>query len=387
MLVRAGSHGDATHPYTLLVEVLDNVGTLELYAEEDTYVAQGDGAPHGAAQDLLVGRDELGQEQQALFRFDLNDLPPCLSTIASAAFMVTLSQHDALRLYSIELMGVTGSWNEDTLTWPFRPDMVSTGESAEVGNQYGQYYQWDATNLVQGWLDAGVWSPAASPCAPWKMAAAASLAATPRSWAVPSWVIHAVAPDPGLPATISGRVYDDANGDGNHDAGEAGIANIPLEVSRDAVSLGITTTGADGTYTVGDLPAPGFYMVAIQSGLLPLDYELLDAGSQFVGIAAPGEVRSDVNFRVTRLPTPTPTPPTTLNLTAAGMEVIQVIQGADLIAGKTTLVRVYIGVSGVPTEALNIDGVLFPSSGDPDVDGIDPIAHAKSAGQRRSDAR
>lgn len=373
--VMPGSHGDPARPYTLRVVATD-LAILTLFAEQDTYVAQGDPNPHGSARRLIVGRDEFGQEQQALFYFDYSDLPACVRTIASATFQVALDMTDARGVFPVELMRVAGSWSETTLTWPWRPGLVSTGVSASVGNVNGLYYQWDATDLVQDWLDGrggnnGLALRAAVGSDFSRTFSSRDAAAANR----PRLVINFVAGRPSLPGSISGRVYDDADGDGRYDPGETGIGGIPVELSLDGIGQGSQTTAGDGTYTFANLAA-GNYNLVLHAGAIPLDYSLLDSTNQRLGIVA-GENRSGVNFRVTRVPTPTPTPRPTLNLIAEGMEFIQVIQDGTLIAHKPTLVRVYVGVRGTADrEVRSVSGVLYPVGGNPVVDGIGPIARA-----------
>jgi hypothetical protein len=73
-----------------------------------------------------------------------------------------------------------------------------------------------------------------------------------------------------LPVTISGVAYQDANGNGVFDAGEAGMAGVTVSLSgTDALGQAITATtitAADGTYsfttdTSGNPLPPGIYQV------------------------------------------------------------------------------------------------------------------------------
>lgn len=372
VLVKAGSGGGSDDPYHLVIQKL-GLGELELIAEEDTFIGEGDGTPHGAALELIVGRNEFGQEQRALFRFDLNDLPACLHTIHSAYLQLNLSGSGSLGLMSLELMGVSGAWNETTLTWPFAPDMTATGSSTDVGVARSQNYYWDATALVQGWLDAGYGSGSLALRA---LEDGSRLFHSSNDVVVarPRLIINGSAPSHEYIGWVSGHVYEDSNGDGHYNPGEPGLGGIPIEVSG-ILSRRSGTTAADGSYTVEDLPVPSALTVWLQDESLPPTYELVDADHLFGYPSYPDHVLDDLNFRVARLPTPTPTEPPTLNLTAEGLEVIQVVQEVNLIAHKTTLVRVFVGVSGA-AEALGVNGVLYPAGGDPRWDGIRPIAPA-----------
>lgn len=68
---------------------------------------------------------------------------------------------------------------------------------------------------------------------------------------------------------LGDRVWSDTNGDGHQDSGEPGIAGVTLELSYDPDGDGVignvygtATTGLDGRYLFGDLPA-GIYRVRV----------------------------------------------------------------------------------------------------------------------------
>ncbi|MBL9089015.1 MAG: carboxypeptidase regulatory-like domain-containing protein, partial [Planctomycetia bacterium] len=69
--------------------------------------------------------------------------------------------------------------------------------------------------------------------------------------------------------TISGRVFNDVDGDGTTDAGEPGIPGAVVElVDANGDVIATTTTGPDGTYTFDHLP-DGAYTVRVQPGSVP----------------------------------------------------------------------------------------------------------------------
>lgn len=59
---------------------------------------------------------------------------------------------------------------------------------------------------------------------------------------------------------IAGTAWLDANGDGVHDAREAGLADVRIELLRDGISTDAVTTSDDGSYHFPDL-LPGQYTV------------------------------------------------------------------------------------------------------------------------------
>lgn len=68
------------------------------------------------------------------------------------------------------------------------------------------------------------------------------------------------------PATLGGRVWFDANGNGREDAGEPGLVNHPVFLLAAGTQLGATMSDSNGDYRFSNL-APGFY--DLQLGLPP----------------------------------------------------------------------------------------------------------------------
>ncbi|TAK56769.1 MAG: T9SS type A sorting domain-containing protein, partial [Bacteroidetes bacterium] len=60
---------------------------------------------------------------------------------------------------------------------------------------------------------------------------------------------------------ISGMKFEDENGNGQQDAGEPGLAGWTVNLTHNGSPSGITTTGADGSYSFSDL-GPGVYTVS-----------------------------------------------------------------------------------------------------------------------------
>lgn len=366
---------DGDRPYSLRVD-LTEFSPITLRAVADTYVMESDPtSTHGSERQVLVGRDEFTQEQRGLFRFDLSSVPA--TTIASAFFRVSL--YDAgSGVYTVDLLRVSASWDEETVNWNTRPWAVSTGISAPVGGISGQYYEWEVTDLVQSWLTGGMGNhglelrPAegifsrafrSSEYATGMFCLGCGSARTPRL------IINFTAPSPGPLGSISGSVYHDADEDRRYEPGESGIGGVRVELFRDRIGRGHQTSAGDGTYTFDDLPA-GDYEVVVRESALTAEYMLIGSGTRSVTLDA-GEDRSGVDIGVAERPTPPTPPPPTLNLTAEGIEFIQVLHGEPLIAGKRTLARVYVGVAGVTGEVLRVGGRLYHG-----FDWISPIASA-----------
>lgn len=354
---------DGDHPYSLQVN-LDAPLPMTLYAVADTYVTQGDPtSTHGSERVVIAGRNELLHEYRGLFRFDLSSVPA--TTIASAYFEAYLEYSGGPGTPTVDLRRVSGSWDEYTVNWNTKPWSVSTGIGAPVGGITDNYFQWDVTDLVQDWLTGGVANRGLELRSLAEVSFTRSFRSREYGYRAPRLIINFEAPDPGALGSISGTVYDDANENGGQDSGESVISNVRIHLFRDSVSQGDQTTASDGTYTFDDLPA-GSYEAVVEERTIPTAYELISADSRYVLLAA-GEDRGGVDFRVAERPPRPPPPDPTLNLSAEDIEFIQVIQGGPLIRGKHTLVRVYVGVTGVTDPVTDVNGILWRDAHPDDV--------------------
>ena len=79
------------------------------------------------------------------------------------------------------------------------------------------------------------------------------------------------------PGSISGRVWEDLDGNALQDPGEPGFSNVELDIqvwdepSQQYLILTTVTTGVDGTYLFPDLPA-GYYEVLLNRNGIPANY-------------------------------------------------------------------------------------------------------------------
>ncbi|UPY37766.1 SdrD B-like domain-containing protein [Sediminicoccus sp. KRV36] len=111
-----------------------------------------------------------------------------------------------------------------------------------------------------------------------------------------------------VPASIGDRIWHDLDADGVQDAGEAGLANVTVNLlGADGVTvIGSTTTNASGIYNFGNL-APGQYGVQV---VRPTGYETspidqggndaADSDANAAGVIAPtmifsGDARTDLD--------------------------------------------------------------------------------------------
>ncbi|NML15385.1 SdrD B-like domain-containing protein [Azohydromonas caseinilytica] len=106
-----------------------------------------------------------------------------------------------------------------------------------------------------------------------------------------------------VPVSIGNRVWEDANGNGRQDAGEAGIAGATVQLlNANGVVVATTTTDADGNYNFANLK-PGLYDVRF---IAPTGYidtrQATDSGGPVAGdgmssgyLLASGERVTDAN--------------------------------------------------------------------------------------------
>lgn len=106
---------------------------------------------------------------------------------------------------------------------------------------------------------------------------------------------------------INGLVFLDSNRNGQADAGEAGVAGRVVQLQRNGVIQGSTTTTADGHYAFDAIPS-GAWQVQLS---LPPNYAVTTgAGNPANATVGPGET-TQVNYGIALAPTATPTLPAT----------------------------------------------------------------------------
>ena len=377
--VTPGGRVDPINPYSLRVE-LDDALPMTLYPYGDTYVSAGDpSSTHGSERLVIVGADEFGQEYRGLFRFDLSDVPPA---IHSASFVVYLEDASAgYDLLPVDVWQVLDHWSETTANWLNKPVSRDIGVGALVGPVSGGEYAWDVTDLVQRWLSREAFNFGLE-------LRCAGCASSSRSFHsrefgsyAPRLVIDFGAVSPATSGSISGRVYEDADGNGAFGAGDSGVDGVRVELFRsDRGRRAGQTTAADGAFAFDDLPPDDYEVVVDETTIdVVLEYEWLSASSHAVHVGD-GEHLDGIDFRVARRPTPPPRPAPSLDLTAEDIEIIQVVSGQPLVKGKLTMARVYVGVRGTGgANARGVTGRLYRHYPDDYVRQIEPASIPPSA--------
>ncbi|MBI5877175.1 MAG: DNRLRE domain-containing protein [Chloroflexi bacterium] len=161
-----------------------------------------------------------------------------------------------------------------------------------------------------------------------------------------------------LLGSIGDFVWHDADRDGVQDAGEDGLSGVRIDLIQSAVVLDTVFTDAGGYYSFVGLAA-GAYTLALDPWTLPPGYSLTSGTEPRVVVLGSGENLTSVDFGYAAAPTPPPPPPSTVDLQYVDMEVLQVVDNARLVAGKQTVVRVYVGVSGTALPVNNVRGRLM----------------------------
>jgi len=148
------------------------------------------------------------------------------------------------------------------------------------------------------------------------------------------------------------------------DAGEAGIADVRLDLVRNNVVIATDFTDANGNYLFADLTAAA-YTLDIDDWTLPPGYALITGDEPRVVILAAGQNLRNVDFGYAPAPTPTPRPPSTVDLYFEGWEWVQAHGSFNptLVEGKDTVVRVYVGVQGADGPIPNVTGRLLRLDG------------------------
>lgn len=403
--------------------------SVTLYSTADTQVFEGaKTTSYGSAGSWTIGEDEFTQDFRSFVQFSLASIPAG-STIHSASLEARLQSSSGLSSLGIEVRQVTSAWaTSPSINWNTQPSFSgSASASTAVGSSIGSFYQWDVTTLVSAMVSGGttnygfaLLAPSVSGATSRTFASAnattigerprlvvsysaptatptrtptAGPTSTPTATLAPSEPTYTptatgtttptASPTIG-PGSIGGRVWFDADRDGVEDGGEAGLAGVRIELEHRGVVVAAITTDAGGNYQFSGLAA-GAYVVRVDPWTVPSSYALVTGEEPRTVALSGGENRTDVSFAYGPGPTPTPTPPVTRDVYIADVEAVQVVgEPTRLIAGKPTIIRVYVGITGTLSSA-RISGHLIGPGGEtlyPDspivvTPGVDPVAANK----------
>ena len=392
----------ANFPTDVRAAAMPNAGLVTLYASEDAFVAQGTPATNfGSDTTLNVSHDEFAQERLALLQFDISTIPAG-ATINSAKLRLNLVSAAAFPTMDIGVQRVQGNWSESTVTWNSQPAVSTTPvDTVTVPDTPPNLtVEWDVLSVVQGWhnntlpnqglalihptsgnngrsfassetstganrprLVIDFTPPTPTPTQTFTPSATPTGTLTPSATPTPT-PTPTLTPTPTMPGTFNGRLFHDQNGNGVYDTGDVGFSGLLLYLVRDTVLVETATSDNDGLFQFIDL-ARGTYRVYLDAAPFGFDvaptspYHYLDDDiARFLHVRAGGTVTWNIPF-VPEPPLPTPDP-VTQNLQPAKVELVQIntLPGNPLVAGKSTLVRVYVRVLGTGGPIRNVGGRL-----------------------------
>ncbi|MBC7234515.1 MAG: DNRLRE domain-containing protein [Chloroflexi bacterium] len=234
--------------------------------------------------------------RKPLVQFDLAGLPPFVQ-ILSAKLSLTTADTGSNLIY-VGAYRLLRCWREDSATWKQPQSGQSWGAdgASAAGEDYdptqldrvavqqtAHTYQWDVTEAVRAWVQDGqpncglILVGEQGPQLQWGFWSSEHGNAAQRPQLVVDYVLLPPTSTPTATATPSptashtpslGRivamVYEDANRNGQADAGEGGLRGARVQLRNDAQQLlDDKTTGADGTCVFDDL-SPGWYRLTEQ---------------------------------------------------------------------------------------------------------------------------
>ncbi len=385
---------------------------ITIYANRDTTVRESlPTANYGSDATLGVGRDEFTLEARALIGFDLASIPSN-AIIQSAVLRLRIEVTTDNFPMTGNLYAINGAWAENSVTWQSRPPLSPTlVDSVEIPGATDITVEWDVRSLVQTWHSGTTTNHGLAINAPTSVGdttraftssegtsttnrprllityilPTATATATPTSVSgtstptatgtppspTPTPTLTPT-PSPTVPAptgSFSGRFFHDVNGNLLEDPGEPGFGGVFVYVTRDFILVGSATTDAEGRFSVAGLRR-GVYRMYIGSGM-PLNYELAtdigllsDGGPLSVSIYEPTAYTQ--TFPLEFVPPAPPPPFPTTNLRPVRVDIVQVNTNPanPLVAGKTTMVRVYVEVTGATAPIYDVGGRI--AFGDPD---------------------
>jgi len=133
-----------------------------LYPIADTDVRQGSPTTNfGSTTDMWVGYDHVGctegssgQISRSLIQFDLSSIPAEASVAKATLYLFQVSCCDiGDRSHIVTVYRTSASWSESSVTWDTQPDYAEAYGSTSVTSGAWQWYSFDVTDLVRGWVD------------------------------------------------------------------------------------------------------------------------------------------------------------------------------------------------------------------------------------------
>lgn len=230
----------------------------------------GDGTPPSGSAYLPIGNYISPSSGSSIFSrsyllFPLDSIPVGV-TVTSAQLEVDMDLFPFAGSGMFGAYNVTAGWDE-SMTWATRAPADPTPRSSTLVASTPGTYAWDVTDLVNGWLSGspnnGLMLAAIPPVDSGSLGSSGFAArGLGRTSASPPRLIVSWGALTLKGGTIRGMVFLDVDQDGVFDAGESGLAGIPIHVETNGSWATDLVTGDDGTYGPAGLK-PAQYRVRI----------------------------------------------------------------------------------------------------------------------------
>ena len=131
--------------------------TKTLYPIADTDVRQGNPTTNfGDATEMWAGYDycEVGQVSRSLLQFDVSSIP-VIPKGATLHLYLTDICYTGAHTHVVTVYRTSVNWSESSVTWSVQPGFAEAYGSASVSvpGGGGQWYSFDVTDLVGGWVN------------------------------------------------------------------------------------------------------------------------------------------------------------------------------------------------------------------------------------------
>jgi uncharacterized repeat protein (TIGR01451 family) len=132
------------------------------YAVGDACILEGYSSTNfGPTDDMWVGYDDYldpdGKRARSLIQFDTSAIPagaPVDSAVLRVYLVQSYDYPDRTR--TVTAYGIDEAWSESSVTWGNRPDYADAYGSASVTHADWDWYSFDVTDLVRGWVNGSL---------------------------------------------------------------------------------------------------------------------------------------------------------------------------------------------------------------------------------------
>ncbi len=132
------------------IEVSQGRGIFTLPANQDTYIESGNPNDNFGTVDVLEVRARSNDHRQAIYRFDLSQIPVGANIISANVFFFVTDQDN----YPVNIHRITDDWGEYSTTWNDANNIYDPTPVASFIPAYRrQYVSADLSSLMQDWVN------------------------------------------------------------------------------------------------------------------------------------------------------------------------------------------------------------------------------------------